>query len=315
MPSPPSSLWTVILAAGEGSRLSSLTRALHGEARPKQFAMLDGARSLLQITLDRVAELAPPERTIVVVGRHHARFADEQLGGRGVRVLRQPRNLDTGPGLMLPLSAIRRVDPDAPVAFFPSDHHVPEPAPFLAAVREALAATATHPELVTLLGAAPERPETEYGWITPGPPIRDAGPLRAVAAFVEKPALDVARHLLRQGALWNTFASVGRVSAFWRACEETLPCHAARFDAVLAAEHDLDDPRVLDRLYDAMSPASFSHDVLERASSLAVAEVAGSGWSDLGSPVRVRESLSDADLSALRPEMAALFETAANAAA
>jgi len=314
VPSPPPPVWTVILAAGEGSRLSSLTRALHGEARPKQFAMLDGARSLLQITLDRVAELAPPERTIVVVGRHHARFADEQLGDRGVRVLRQPRNLDTGPGLMLPLSAIRRADPGATVAFFPSDHHVPEPRPFLAAVRQALSTTETHRGLVTLLGAAAERPETEYGWITPGSPIPGGGPLRTVDAFVEKPSRDLAERLQRRGALWNTFASVGRVSAFWRACQEALPGHAARFDEVLSTARDLDDPHVLDRLYDTMSPANFSRDVLEHASSLAVAEVAGSGWSDLGSPVRVRESLSETALSALRPEMVALFETAANAA-
>ncbi len=34
-------LWAVVLAAGEGSRMTPLTRALYGRPLPKQFAALD----------------------------------------------------------------------------------------------------------------------------------------------------------------------------------------------------------------------------------------------------------------------------------
>jgi hypothetical protein len=44
----PSRVWGVILAGGEGVRLRSLTRSLCGDERPKQYATLLGARSLLR---------------------------------------------------------------------------------------------------------------------------------------------------------------------------------------------------------------------------------------------------------------------------
>ena len=49
---------------------------------------------------------------------------------------------------------------------------------------------------------------------------------------------------------------------------------------------------MLERAYTEMTRASFSHDVLEHSRDLAVLPVAGSGWSDWGSPRRVFESLT-----------------------
>ena len=64
-------LWAIVLAGGEGVRLRSLTRRLYGDDRPKQYAALVGARSLLRQTLDRVSLLIPPERTVVVTLASH----------------------------------------------------------------------------------------------------------------------------------------------------------------------------------------------------------------------------------------------------
>jgi hypothetical protein len=48
------SLWAIVLAGGEGMRLRALTRRLYGDDRPKQYAALVGAGSLLRQTLDRL---------------------------------------------------------------------------------------------------------------------------------------------------------------------------------------------------------------------------------------------------------------------
>ena len=64
-------LWAVVLAAGEGTRMASLTRHLYGWDVPKQFATLVGDRSMLQLTMERIAPLIPPDRTIVVVDESH----------------------------------------------------------------------------------------------------------------------------------------------------------------------------------------------------------------------------------------------------
>lgn len=47
--------WAVVLARGEGTRLRSLTREGFGDERPKQYAPLMGAESLLGQTLDRTS--------------------------------------------------------------------------------------------------------------------------------------------------------------------------------------------------------------------------------------------------------------------
>jgi mannose-1-phosphate guanylyltransferase len=287
--------WAVVLAAGEGRRLSSLTAALYGSELPKQFAVIDGARSLLQATLDRIAPLVPPERTVVVVGQEHGATARIQLRGYpGVDIALQPKNLDTGPGILLPLARILARDPDACVAIFPSDHHVANPPPFLEATCTALAATEAKPDLVALIGVVPDRPESEYGWILPGTPVAALGStgLRDVLRFVEKPEPEVAQGLLARGGLWNTFVSVAKLSALWRLAAQHLPQHAALFEIYAGAIRADNEASVLQAIYAEMPPANFSRSVLERAESLSVLPVDGCGWSDWGTPERVYQSLA-----------------------
>ena len=67
-------LWNVVLAAGSGRRLATVT-----QGTPKQFWCSDGRRSLLDDTFARVAPLAPRARTTVVVDCAHRRYVDEEL--------------------------------------------------------------------------------------------------------------------------------------------------------------------------------------------------------------------------------------------
>src|SRR5258705_935142 len=156
------------VGGGEVPRLKPLTRLLYGEDLPKQFAAIEGERSLIQVTLDRLAAQFAPERTVVVVGKPYEAVARRQLRGyEGIDVVVQPRNLGTGPGLLLPLARIRARDGGASVAVFPADHYVSRPQQLLEGVASALDA-ADRPGL-TLIGVEPAGPETEYGWVVPQP--------------------------------------------------------------------------------------------------------------------------------------------------
>jgi hypothetical protein len=57
-----SNRWVLILAAGSGTRLSSLTANGNGGPVPKQFCSLPGGVSLLDETLARAATIASPAR-------------------------------------------------------------------------------------------------------------------------------------------------------------------------------------------------------------------------------------------------------------
>ena len=287
-------LWAIVLAAGDGKRLAPLTRALYGRELPKQFAVLHRGRSLLQTTMDRVAPLVPAERTVVVVGRAHEGLARLQIAEyRGVEIVAQPRNLDTGPGILLPLTHVLARDPGASVVVLPSDHYVADPQPLLSAVRTAVESSARVEDLLTLLGVVPDRAETDYGWIVPGLRV-DRGTderLRGVSRFVEKPSPHEAQKLLRSGALWNTFISMSRASTYWNVARKHLPVQASLFERYGLEINRPGGERLLDALYAAMEPANFSRAVLERAENLAVLPVAGTGWSDWGNPERILRSL------------------------
>ena len=72
-------LQPVIIAGGSGTRLWPLSRHLY----PKQFLPLTGDRSMLQLTIDRLAGLdcAPP---IIVCNEEHRFIAAEQLRQGGL---------------------------------------------------------------------------------------------------------------------------------------------------------------------------------------------------------------------------------------
>jgi mannose-1-phosphate guanylyltransferase len=273
-----------------------LTRALYGTDLPKQFAVLDGERSLLQHTIERAAVIGDRERILVVVSASRAALAAEQIAPYpGVRLMVQPVSRDTGPGLIFPLAYVRARNPQARVVVLPADHHVPNPRPLY----EALERAAAHRESrrrVTLVGVQADRPETEYGWVLPGARLvgRDAHAVWTVRRFVEKPAERVAHRLRTRGAVWNTFIAAGPVSAFWDLARARLPEQVAAFEQWAARCDEPGNEERLALMYASLTPASWSHDVIAYIPGrrLALVAMAGTGWSDWGSPRRVFESLS-----------------------
>ena len=279
-------VWTIVLAAGRGRRLASLTQRLYGFALPKQFAVLDGSSSLLERTVERLLPLTSPERTVVVVPSAHESRARAMLSRwSGVHVVAQPLDRGTAPGVMLPLAYVPERSPAASVCVSPSDHHFRDDGAARRSIEAALVAAETRS--MVLVGARPTRPETEYGWIVPGTSCAGCAP---VLHFVEKPDANSAGRLFEQGALWNTFLVVARARSLWDRCRRHLPVHASAIDAC----HPIGTDRTRSTLrneYARLPTRDFSRDVLQRDRDIGVVELAGSGWSDLGTPERALDAL------------------------
>lgn len=281
--------YVVVLAGGEGTRLAPLTRALYGVDLPKQFAVLSGEKSLLQQTVERAMVITPSDHILVVVTKHREALAREQLAPYpGVELVAQPRNLDTAPGLLLPLVRVLARSARATVMFLPSDHYIANDEPLLRALRQTQRGALRN--RVTLIGVAPTGPEVEYGWIVRGNEVCPSGAC-AVARFEEKPAEDVATELWGRGALWNTFISSGPVHLFLTLARAKLPRHVAAFERYANAIGRGGEAEALETIYATMTAANFSKDVLAHARSLAVLAIRDTGWSDWGSPKRVFASL------------------------
>ena len=131
--------WAVILAGGDGTRLQSMTRAITGDNRPKQFVPVIGGSTLLDQTRRRVAFSIEPSRTLIVVTQKHRRFyesvADEISPSL---LLEQPVNKGTAPAILYALLRVATKSPKAIVALFPSDHFFTDDEEFMSHIDVAI---------------------------------------------------------------------------------------------------------------------------------------------------------------------------------
>lgn len=288
--------WSVVLAAGDGTRLSQLTTTDKGETIPKQFCSLNTRECLLELALQRAARVSPAEQVCTIVAAQHRRWWKAPLNDyRPANIVVQPQNRGTGVGTALSLLKIEKQDPQATVVLLPADHYVEEET-VLAHSLAALATSAKEdPRSIYLLGAQPDAPDSELGYIVPEG--HDGVLSRTVTKFVEKPSLDEAKKLMSQGALWNMFivaASVRRLLSLLEISYNFVaPMRAALNEHAVVGG--------LSRLYDDLPSVDFSRDVLSHfPHKLKVLSVPSCGWTDLGTPKRVAATVrkSTARLSA-----------------
>ncbi len=288
--------WAVILAGGDGERLRPLTRLIAGDERPKQFCSFLGGETLLEQTRRRVALAVSPDQSLIAVTAAHEPFYATLLSELPPnQVITQPRNQGTAPAILYSLLRLAAVAPKASVAFFPSDHYFSDEERFMAHVASAFEGADLRPELITLLGIAPEEPEVDYGWIEPARriPGQGASSFHRVRRFWEKPSLALASSLMARGCLWNSFVMVGRAQAFLRMICRAVPALYNKFALVKSALNTVQEESRIRALYSGLSSTNFSRDVLTKsAAELAVLPVSKVGWSDWGAPQRVLSTLA-----------------------
>ncbi len=293
---PRKSRHAVILAGGEGSRLKSLTRAIAGDERPKQFCPILDDRTLLDTTRERTALSIRPENTFFSLTREHERYYEHPLWNVPERqMVVQPENKGTAPAILYSLMRLASVSPDTTVAFFPSDHYFSDDEAFRQTVESAFGAAEINPSSIVLLGIEPDKAETSYGWIEPASSFFGdlSRSFARVNRFWEKPAAGVARQLMKSGCLWNSFVMVGKVNTFLDMFRRHLPEMCRMFSASARAFGTPQEAAVIRSVYAWIDETNFSSKVLERSSdALMVMRVGDVGWSDWGEPHRVMGTLN-----------------------
>lgn len=266
------SLHVLILAGGVGTRFWPASTP----ARPKQLLALGSERPLIVDTVERALKVAERDRIRILTGAHLVhpfQAALPQLPDSAYWV--EPRARGTGPVLAWAAHQVAAQDPDGVLISLHADHLI-DPDEALSALLPRAAALASDEDLLLTLAVPPDRPETGYGWIRPGEPIRDEAGLRAwrVGAFVEKPDLPTAQRYLREGYLWNSGIFVWSARRFL----EEVHRHAPEIAPHLA---HLDRGEV-EAYFQEVSPISVDEAVLERSGRVGTVE-ATFRWDDVGS--------------------------------
>ena len=267
----------VIMAGGRGTRFWPLSRRL----RPKQLLDLTGSGSLLRATFERVAPLVGADRILVITGADLADAVKADLPEIPAdHIVGEPVGRNTAPCAVLGIALAARIDPDAPVALLPADHHIPDGETFRAQLREAFSLAAAAPTVVTL-GVKPDRPATGYGYIETA-----AGGSASVLkglGFVEKPDLATAEAYLAGGRhYWNSGMFVWNAAHFAVLADRHLAEVRALMQPAAAALGTEGWGAALTAAYEDCPAESIDYAVMEKLEGFEVIP-AGFEWHDLGS--------------------------------
>lgn len=279
--------WAVVLAGGDGERVSALTRDAQGAVVPKQFWSCNGQEPMVRWALGRARRIAPASRVLVAVKEAHRAFWTEALADVPCdNVLVQPENRGTAAGVIRALVEVQsRGSTLDPVVLLPSDHFVENEPVLHAALATAVRAAWRGDASVVLLGMSPGGQDTGYGWIVPD----TSAAISHVRRFVEKPPAPHVREMITEGALINSFIIAARAHVLLALVGRVFPDILASFQRLA---HRLHDALEAERLYDCLPSMDMSRDVLQRATPyLSVVRVPPCGWSDLGTAERLQRFL------------------------
>ena len=264
----------VIMAGGSGTRLWPLSRAAH----PKQFLALNGDRTMLQQTVERLSDI-PTGELITICNEQHRFLVAEQL--REIiapgKIILEPVGRNTAPAIAL--AALLEKDKDPLLLVLAADHVVADQAAFTEAVLKSVP-LAEAGKLVTF-GIVPTEPHTGYGYIKAGAGLDRA---YSVDSFKEKPDAETAAEYLRDGSyFWNSGMFLFRARCYLDELKTHQPkilaaCEAATSNVSL----DLDFVRVDGNAFASCPADSIDYAVMEKTDEAVVMPL-DAGWNDIGS--------------------------------
>jgi mannose-1-phosphate guanylyltransferase len=259
---------------------------------------LIGERSLLQQALDRLAPLAPPERTWVITSAAQRDLVAEQLPELPAdRIVAEPVGRDTAACIGLGAALVAAEDPDAVMVVTPADHVIEPAASFQRTVLAAAQLAEEHPHALVTFGIAPTYPATGYGYIHRGEPVPGRSGVEAfrIVEFKEKPDAATAERYLRSGRYaWNSGIFVWRAAAIHEELERLKPDLFAAVERIAQAWRTPQREAVFRREYEPLQKTSIDFAVMEHC-RVGLTLQAPFVWDDVGSwPALARHYPQDA---------------------
>jgi len=248
---------------------------------------------MIQQTVARLAPLAPPSRFWIITNDDLRPAVQRQLPKLPAKqIIAEPAGRNTAPAIGLAAFLLQRLDPEAVLGLFPSDHVIAQAAQYRKTLTRGIEIAAAG-ENIVVLGIRPTRPETGYGYIEAGVAEKD---FRHVRRFTEKPELPTARQFLEAGNyFWNSGMFLWRADTLANALREHLPNTAALLERIAAAYGTSKFASTLRKLYPKCENISIDYAVLEPRSSKGDGKSRifclpfDFGWNDLGSWTALHE--------------------------
>lgn len=245
---------------------------------------------MIRQTVDRLGDLVPAERCLVVTNQRLTNAVSEQLPELpNAAIVGEPCKRDTAPCVGLAALLVTKLhnDPDAIMAVMPADHVITPDDAFQGAIRQAAELIEADPSLIVTFGIEPSYPAEIFGYIERDAPMalstdETLAPTYQVGSFREKPDHQTATEYLNSGEYyWNSGIFVWRASTILDALGERQPEMLKHLQAIADAWGTDQQNEVFEKEFAAIEGISVDYAVMEHAQNVAVIE-APFEWDDLG---------------------------------
>jgi mannose-1-phosphate guanylyltransferase len=239
-------------------------------------------RDPLTTALRRATALTSLDQIAAVIAGPADHWRQGSLSELGIlNLFVQPKHQGTAYEVLLALLMLEnRISPSAAVLFLPADCIVNDEVVMTNSLASMAEWIVEEPGPVYLLGAIPEGPHDQLGYIVPWHDVMLMP--TGVYEFVERPDVHRARELINAGGLWNTFIFGGSLVSL-------IQLFRPRFDATIAALRTAlrsdDIARDLIRTYNNLKSVDFSQELLAgQTDNLKVLRLLRCGWWPLKPP-------------------------------
>lgn len=274
-------LHAVVMAGGSGTRFWPASRKM----LPKQLLSLSSERSMLQATMDRLENLVPAERQLVVTNRLLKDAVQEQLPKLPEQnIVGEPCKRDTAPCVGLAAAMIARIDPEGTMVVMPSDHVIADHERFQEAITAGSQLIDGDPTRIVTFGIRPSYPAESFGYIQRADQIEslDIAAYR-VEQFREKPDRETAKSYVDAGTYyWNSGIFLWRASTILDALKKNVPEMHVHLSRIAAAMDTDDFTDILEKEFTAIDGTSIDYAVMENYPNVVTIE-APFPWDDVGS--------------------------------
>ena len=275
----------VIMAGGAGTRFWPESRADF----PKQLLTLTGDCSMIQTTVDRIKDLVPADRILVVTGEGLVENMVDQLPTvPRDSIIGEPCRRDTAPCIGLAALLCAEKDPQATMVVMPADHVIKRTEAFCAAIQYASQLVEGVPGRIATFGIPPSYPAETFGYIERDERLAEAADSDEgftafrVKQFREKPKAEVAEQYLKAGTFyWNSGIFVWKAATILEELGRRQPKMLAHLEAIASQRGNENFDKVFAEEFAAIEGVSIDYAVMEHAEEIVVIE-ASFDWDDVG---------------------------------
>jgi len=273
----------IIFAGGAGTRLWPLSR----KHSPKQFEILHGDKSTLQMCVERVANFGYDNMYISTNERYREFIREQAPDIPEEHIFVEPAKRDLAAAVGLTLTRLKRRGVSGTVAILWSDHFMEHHGAFEDALKKGEALIKKDKERFVFLGETPRFANHNLGWIHVGK--ESEGGQHEFLGWKYRPDVSECEEMFSSGEwLWNPGYFVFDIDFVLSLYEKHMP------EMLQKLQDMVGDEALVAAQYPTLEALNFDKAIVEKIDpSQAVVLKVDLGWSDPGTLYALKEALTD----------------------